>query len=103
MSVTNKYTSDYLERLRMLLMETTTKDEHVHILSIILKNQPTCTVNENQSGTMINMRTLSTQTIDALVTFLHYKMTRKNVLKEREDETQECFSKMNSVSPAVNS
>tara|TARA_B100001059_G_C17278412_1_gene307027 strand:+ start:59 stop:334 length:276 start_codon:yes stop_codon:yes gene_type:complete len=60
------------------------KEDHVEILRIIKKSQPTLSVSENTNGCFVNMSELTELSIKSIQTFINLKSQREKELDKHE-------------------
>jgi hypothetical protein len=75
-------------------VDTLTKNQHVEILKIIVKN-PNNKINENRNGIYVNMSFLSESTVDEIATYLKYVEDQQNTIAEFEKQQEELKTSFN--------
>ena len=68
----------------MRIIETFSKDEHIHILKIIIKNDVTA-LSENSNGTFVQMDEVSKETIDQMNRYIDYVLLKECDIKKMEE------------------
>ena len=66
-------------------IETLSQFQQIEIL-IILKNDETCTLNENTNGVFINLTNVSNEVVSKLTNYLDYVKEQESQLNEVEQQ-----------------
>ena len=68
----------------MRIIETFSKEEHVHLLKIIIQKDATA-LSENSNGTFVQMDEVSKETIDQMNRYIDYVLLKECDIKKMEE------------------
>lgn len=76
------------------IIESFSKEEHIHILKIILEND-TGTVSENSNGTFVQMDEIKDETLEKIKKYIDYVLLKECDIKKIEDTKERLKNNIN--------
>ena len=78
----------------MRIIETFSKEEHIHILKIIIQKDAMA-VSENSNGTFVQMDEVAKETIDLLQKYIDYVLLKECDIKKIEETKERLKNNIN--------
>jgi hypothetical protein len=78
----------------MRIIESFSKDEHIHILKIIIQKD-SAAVSENNNGTFVQMDDVSTDTIEQINKYIDYVLLKECDIKKIEETKERLKNNIN--------
>jgi hypothetical protein len=76
------------------IIESFTKEEHIHLLKIILETDSAC-VSENSNGTFVQMDEIKQETLDKMKKYIDYVLLKECDIKKIEDTKERLKNNIN--------
>jgi hypothetical protein len=76
------------------IIESFSKEEHIHILKIILEKD-TGTVSENSNGTFVQMDEIKEETLEQIKKYIDYVLLKECDIKKIEDTKERLKNNIN--------
>ena len=76
------------------IIESFTKEEHVHILKIVLETD-SASVSENSNGTFVQMDEIKQETLDKMKKYIDYVLLKECDIKKIEDTKERLKNNIN--------
>ena len=76
------------------IIESFTKEEHIHILKIVLE-MDAASVSENSNGTFVQMDEIKQETLDKMKKYIDYVLLKECDIKKIEDTKERLKNNIN--------